>query len=73
MKNKNDRLLNDKEGVSMSATVQEYGYLDLSKLRRRASKIISTEESLQDVTPIDWTEDVLAGKKMVHISKIKDE
>lgn len=59
MKYKNDGALNDKEGFGMGATMQEYGYLDLPKLRTRASKIISTEESLQDVTPVDWTEDVL--------------
>ena len=57
----------------MDAAVQEYGCLDLSKLRTRISKIISTEESLQDVTPINWSEDVLSGEKKVYITKIKDE
>lgn len=53
----------------MNATIQEYSNLDLSKLRTRASKIISTEKALQDITPIDWSKEVLSGKKIVHISK----
>jgi len=73
MKKKENDTQNDKEGLVMDAAVQEYGCLDLSKLRTRISKIISTEESLQDVTPINWSEDVLSGEKKVYITKIKDE
>ena len=57
----------------MNAAVQEYGYLDLSKLRTRISKTISTEEALQDVTPINWSDDVVSGEKKVQISKVKDK
>lgn len=73
MKNKKIDIQNDKEGLNMNATVQKYGYLDLSKLRARVSKTISTEESLQDVTPVNWSEDVLSGKKKICISKNKDK
>lgn len=73
MKNKENDVQNDKEGLNMNATVQEYGYLDLSKLRTRISKTLSTEEALQDVTPINWSNDVVSGEKKVQISKVKDK
>lgn len=73
MKNKENDIQNDKEGLNMNATVQEYGYLDLPKLRTRISKTLSTEEALQDVTPINWSNDVVSGEKKVQISKVKDK
>lgn len=73
MKNKESDVRNDKEGLNMNAAVQEYGYLDLSKLRTRISKTLSTEEALQDVTPINWSNDVVSGEKKVQISKVKDK
>lgn len=48
---------------------QQYKKLDMSKLKFREHSIISTEEALKDVTPIDWPEDVLNGDKKVIISK----
>lgn len=59
----------DKEEPDMNAYAQEYPRLDLSKLRKRTSKTISTEYALQDVTPMDWSEDVLLGQKKIHITK----
>lgn len=43
--------------------------INISKLKFREHSIISTEEALKDVTPIDWPEDVLNGDKKVIISK----
>ena len=48
---------------------QQYKKLDMSKLKFSEHSIISTEEALKDVTPIDWPEDVLNGDKKVIISK----
>lgn len=53
----------------MDAQIQERIALDLSKLRSRSSKTIPTESALQGITPINWSEEVLAGKRKVHITK----
>lgn len=53
----------------MSKQNQQYKTLDISKLKFREHSIISTEEALKDVTPIDWPDDVLNGDKKVIISK----
>lgn len=39
--------------------------LDFSKLSGRKSKIVSSEEALKDVTPINWSKDVLSGDKKI--------
>ena len=55
----------------MDAIIQEYRQLDLDKIRSRKSKTISTVEALQNVTPINWSEDVLS-KKEIHITRNND-
>lgn len=43
--------------------------LDIKKIREeKNTTIISSEESLEDVEIIEWTEDVLEGKKKIEIS-----
>lgn len=46
-----------------------YKHLDLSKLSYRKYQTISTSELLEDITPIQWSEDVLNGEKKVIIDK----
>ncbi len=58
----------NKGGLAMDAQTQECVKLDLSKLRSRASKTISTENALQDIIPICWSEEVLSGERTVHIT-----
>lgn len=41
--------------------------LDFSKLSGRKSKIVSSEEAVKDVTPINWSKDVLSGDKKINI------
>jgi len=41
--------------------------LSLLSLLNKKRVIISTEESLEDIIPINWSEDVLSGKKRVEI------
>ncbi len=43
--------------------------LDIKKLREeKDTTVISSKESLKDVENIEWSEDVLNGKKKVDIS-----
>lgn len=37
--------------------ITEYRKLDLSKLKNRKRKIMSTEDSLHDIVPIQWYND----------------
>lgn len=57
----------------MNATVQTCRTLDLGKLRNRKHTVVSTKEALKDVTPIDWSNDVLSGKRKVTITKDNGE
>ena len=50
----------------------QYKSLDLSKLLY-SGKVISTEEALKDVEPIEWSEDVLSVKKKVSITKAEPD
>lgn len=45
-----------------------YKKLDLSKIRH--SKILSSEEALRDMIPIEWSNDVINGNKTVFLTKI---
>jgi len=42
-----------------------YNPLDLGKIKGKKSILASTEEALNDVTPIEWDADVLNGNKQV--------
>ncbi len=39
--------------------------LDINKLKKRKISDITTEESLKDIIPFDFDEDVLSGEKQV--------
>jgi len=41
--------------------------LDSNRLVGKGKVIVSTEESLEDIIPINWSEDVLSGEKRVLI------
>ena len=42
--------------------------LNLNELRKRKkTKIITTEESLEDIIPIEWSENVLNGEEEIEI------
>ena len=53
----------------MYANNQIYRRLDFSKISSRNTKVVSSEEALKDVKPIEWSEDVLNGKRKVTIKK----
>lgn len=48
-------------GVSMN----KFKSLNLNILQNKKTTIISTQESLKDIAPINWSEEVLSGKKKV--------
>lgn len=45
----------------------QYKRLDVNMLRSKNSTTVSYEESLQDIEPIDWSDEVLSGQKKVTI------
>ena len=47
----------------------QYKRIVLSEIQNRMTKTISTEQSLKNVTPMKWSDDVLSGKKKAIISK----
>ena len=49
---------------------KKYKRLDFSKINFDDEQI-STEDSLEDVTPIHWSDDVLNGKRMAVIKRQK--
>lgn len=54
----------ERKGEDMNMTVEnEYRKLDKSKLKNRKRTVISSEEALKDVTPINWRDEVLEGRK----------
>jgi hypothetical protein len=50
---------------------KKYKPLDLSKLAAKKSTIVSSEESLKDISPINWSKDVLSGKKKIRMDLSK--
>lgn len=52
-------------GIDMTGTT--YRKLNMSKLSGRKHRIISSETALKDVVPIEWSDDVKAGKKKIQI------
>ena len=62
---------NDEEVQKMNKTTQEYKRLDFSKLNFNNTPL-STEESLRDISPINWTKEILSGKKKVTLHKKKE-
>lgn len=39
--------------------------LDVKKIQAKRTTIVSSEESLKDISPMSWSNDVLSGKKKV--------
>lgn len=59
----------------MNKTEHGYTRLDLKMLSGKKHRVISSSEALKDVVPVEWGEDVFAGKKRVIVSKegVKEE
>ncbi|MEE0883721.1 MAG: hypothetical protein U0L59_00645 [Faecalimonas sp.] len=52
----------------MSENKQTYRRLNLEKLQSRITKVITTEEALKDVVPMEWPAEVMSGKQKVIIT-----
>ena len=42
-----------------------YRPLDLKKIQDKKHTVVSSEEALNDVIPIEWDDDVVSGKKNI--------
>lgn len=51
----------------MSEELKHLAAQYLKVLRSKPIKIVSSEEALKDVTPIDWGDDVINGKRKVTV------
>ena len=49
-----------------NATVQ-YNTLDLQTLLSKKSKIVSSEEALQDIVPVQWDDEVLNSQEKITV------
>lgn len=45
--------------------------IDMSIIKSKKGRIITTEEALRDVKPVDWGKDVLDGEKKVIVKADK--
>lgn len=64
-----DNFNTKEEEQIMYANNQIYRRLDFSKISSRNTKVVSSEEALKDVIPVEWSEDILNGKRKVTIKK----
>ncbi|MCI8993062.1 MAG: hypothetical protein HFG80_10165 [Eubacterium sp.] len=52
----------------MKANAQSYKRLALNKLRLRKTETIPTEIALQEISPVNWSKEVIDGEKKIHIT-----
>lgn len=48
-------------------TTKSFKSLNISLLNSKKSSIISSKDSLKDISPINWSKDVLDGKRKILI------
>lgn len=44
--------------------------LNVEKLNSRIDKVISSEEALRTIVPMEWSKDILTGNKQVSVTNI---
>lgn len=42
--------------------------LDMGRLKSRVAKTVSTEEALKDISPMEWSDDVINGNRKITIT-----
>jgi hypothetical protein len=47
--------------------------LNVEKLNSRIDKVISSEEALKSIVPMEWSEDILTGNKQVLVTNISKD
>ncbi len=45
--------------------------LNMNKIKEKQNVFISSKEALKDVTPINWSNEVLSGKKKILVDTLK--
>lgn len=69
MKENANELLQRKKGADVMSNVMErYATLDLQALSRKKGKIVSSQEALRDVKPVEWDKDVVQEKRKVIVT-----
>jgi hypothetical protein len=58
--------------AAMSGLSAEPKRLDMNKLNSLITKIVPIEEALKDVTPLEWSDEVLSGVKKVVITNAEN-
>lgn len=53
----------------MNKKDNEYRRLDFSKINTQRFSTASSEESLRDIAPIQWSKEVLNGEKRIRITR----
>ena len=52
--------IHERKGEDMNMTVENnYRKLDKSKLKNRKRTVISSEQALKDITPINWSDEAI--------------
>lgn len=44
--------------------------LNVEKLNSRIDKVISSEETLRTIVPMEWSKDILTGNKQISVTNI---
>ncbi len=65
-KNSNSEEIIDIGGVTMDN--KAYKPLNMKMLNSKKSTIVSSQDALKDITPINWSEDVVLGRKKITVS-----
>ena len=47
--------------------------MNVEKLNSRIDKVISSEEALKSIVPMEWSEDILTGNKQVLVTNISKD
>ena len=47
--------------------------LNVEKLNSRIDKVISSEEALKSIVPMEWSEDILTGNKQVLVTNVSKD
>ena len=52
---------------------REYPALDMNMIKSKQRKTISSKDALQDITPIEWGDDVTAGRVKIYVTELNED
>ena len=56
----------------MATVIKKELGLDLDKIKSRITKTVTSAEAVKDIVPIQWSNDVLSGKKKAIVKRCTD-